>query len=38
MLTIADVLLVVYSIGVIALSYKKWMELDKGAETSGSAA
>ena len=38
MLAVVDVLLIVLSIGVIALYYKKWMELKKGAETSGSAA
>ena len=38
MLAAVDVLLIILSIGVIALSYKKWMELKKGAETSGSAA
>ena len=35
MLAVVDVLLIVLPTGVIALSYKKWMEMKKGAETSG---
>lgn len=38
MLSVVDVLLIVLSIGVITLACKKWMELRKGAEKSGSAA
>jgi carbon starvation protein len=38
MLSVADVLLIVLSIGVIVLSYKKWRELKKGAQATGSVA
>lgn len=38
MLSIVDVLLIVLSIGVIVLSYNKWKELRKGAQTTGSVA
>ena len=38
MLSVIDVLLIILSIGVIALAYKKWKELKKGAQTTGSVA
>jgi len=38
MLAVVDVLLIILSIGVIFLAYKKWRELKKDAETSESAA
>jgi hypothetical protein len=38
MLSVVDVLLIVLSIGVIVLAYKKWKELRKGAQTTESVA
>lgn len=38
MLSVVDVLLIILSIGVIVLAYKKWKELRKGAQTTGSVA
>jgi carbon starvation protein len=38
MLSVVDVLLIILSIGVIVLAYKKWKELRKGAQATGSVA
>ena len=38
MLSVVDVLLIILSIGVIVLAYKKWKELKKGAQATGSVA
>ena len=38
MLSVADVLLIILSLGVIVLAFKKWRELKKGTQPTGSAA